>query len=206
MSSIKVNGESTNENMPFSEDDIPNPQDYYARSKYEAELGLLKIAEKSNMEVVIVRPPLIYGEGVKGYFRIILKLIKLKIPIPFGSFNKNKRSFLYLENLLNFISVLIDHPKAGNQIFLCSDDNHISTADLLREISYGMHNRNLIFKFPRSLILISYLFGKGNLYKKLNESLTVDNSKSAKLLGWHPPVSTKLALKRVSQEFIENLN
>ena len=92
MSSIKVNGESTNENMPFSEDDIPNPQDY-ARSKYEAELGLLKIAEKSNMEVVIVRPPLIYGEGVKGYFRIILKLIKLKIPIPFGSFNKNKEAF-----------------------------------------------------------------------------------------------------------------
>ena len=203
MSSIKVNGESTEENMPFTENDIPNPQDYYAKSKYEAELGLLKIAKKSNMEVVIVRPPLIYGEGVKGYFRILLKLIKLKIPIPFGSFNKNKRSFIYIENLLNFISVLIDHPQAGNQVFLCSDYNDMSTADLIREISYGMHNRDLIFKFPKFFLLSSYLFGKGYLYKKLSESLTIDYSKAAKLLGWYPPITTKHAIKRVSKEFIE---
>ena len=203
MSSIKVNGESTSENMPFSETDIPNPQDYYAISKYEAELGLLKIAEESNMEVVIVRPPLIYGEGVKGYFRTILKLIKLKIPIPLGSFNKNKRSFIYLENLLNFIAVLIDHPKAGNQVFLCSDNHDISTADLLKGISYGMHKKNFIFSFPKFLILSTYLLGKGALYRKLSQSLTIDNSKSAKLLGWHPPISTKKALKRVAQKFIE---
>ncbi len=203
ISSIKVNGESTAKNLPFSENDIPNPQDYYALSKYEAELGLLKIAEKSNMEVVIVRPPLIYGEGVKGYFRTILKLIKLKIPIPLGSFNKNKRSFIYLENLLNFIAVLIEHPKAGNQIFLCSDNYDMSTADLLKGISYGMHKKNFIFRLPRFLILSFYLLGKGNLYKKLSESLTIDNSKSAELLGWHPPISTKEALKRVSEKFIE---
>ena len=203
MSSIKVNGESTSESMPFSENDIPNPKDYYAISKYEAELGLLEIAEKSNMEVVIVRPPLIYGEEAKGYFRTILKLVKLKVPIPLGSFNKNKRSLIYIENLLNFIAVLIEHPKAGNEIFLCSDNQDISTADLLKGISYGMHNKNFIFKLPKFLILSSYLLGKGSLYKKLSESLTVDNSKSAKLLGWHPPISTKQAIKRVSRKFIE---
>ena len=203
ISSIKVNGESTLLNESFSENDIPNPQDYYALSKYEAELGLLKIAKKSNMEVVIVRPPLIYGEGVKGYFRTILKLIKLKIPIPLGSFNKNRRSLIYLENLVNFIAVLIDHPKAVNQIFLCSDGYDISSADLLKEISYGMHKKNFIFKFPKFLILICYLFGKGNIYKKFSESLTIDISKSAKLLGWHPPFSTKNALKKVAQDFLK---
>ena len=148
MSSIKVNGESTSESVPFNENDIPNPQDYYAISKYEAELGLLKIAEKSNMEVVIVRPPLIYGKGVKGYFRTILKIIKLKIPIPLGSFNQNKRSYIYLENLVNFIAVLIEHPNAGNQIFLCKDDYDISTSDLLKLISYGMHKK-FYFQIPK---------------------------------------------------------
>ena len=203
MSSIKVNGESTLENEPFSENDIPNPNDYYARSKYEAELGLLKIAKKSNMEVVIVRPPLIYGKGVKGYFRTILKLIKLKIPIPLGSFNQNKRSYIYLENLVNFIAVLIEHPNAGNQIFLCSDNYDLSTSELLELISFGMHKKNFIFRFPKFLILISYILGKGNLYKKISQSLTIDNSKSAKLLNWHPPVRTKNALKRVAKEFIQ---
>ena len=202
MSSIKVNGESTRNRIPFYEKDIPNPQDYYALSKLEAELGLLKIAKGSKMEIVIVRPPLIYGEGVKGYFKNILELIKLRIPLPFGSFVDNRRNYIYLENLLNFIEILIHHPKAGNEIFVCSDDTEISTANLLKELSYGMHKKNYILNVPRFFFLFTYLIGKGHIYKKLKESLVIDNSKSSKLLGWHPPISTKDALKKVSNEFI----
>lgn len=202
LSSIKVNGESTIEGKPFNERDIPNPQDYYALSKYEAEKGLLKIAKNSNMEITIVRPPLIYGCGAKGYFGTILKLIKLRLPLPFGLFNKNKRSFIYLENLLKFIEILVNHPKAGNEIFLCSDDDDISTADLFKELSYGMYKESLILKVPRFLFLFFFLIGKGHLPKKLNESLVIDNSKSANLLGWNPPYSTKNALKKVSKEYL----
>ncbi|MBO8217674.1 NAD-dependent epimerase/dehydratase family protein [Prochlorococcus marinus] len=202
MSSIKVNGESTKNRIPFHEEDIPSPQDYYALSKYEAELGLLKIVKDSKMEVVIVRPPLIYGDGVKGYFKTILKLIKLRIPLPFGSFVDNRRSLIYLDNLLNFLEILIQHPKAGNQIFVCSDDTEISTADLLRELSYGMHKKNYNYNVPKFLLLLSYLIGKGQIYKKLNESLVINNYKSKKLLGWEPPVRTLDALKKVSNQFI----
>ena len=156
------------------------------------------------MEITIVRPPLIYGDGVKGYFRTILKLIKSRIPLPFGSFIHNKRSFIYLENLLNFIEILIKHPKAGNEIFVCSDEKQISTAELIKELSYGMYKKNFFLKVPRFIFLSLYLIGKGHLHKKLNESLVIDNSKSAKLLGWHPPFTTKIALKKVSEEFKNN--
>ena len=98
--------------------------------------------------------------------------------------------------MLDFIEILLKHPKAANEIFLCSDDNNISTADLIKELSYGMYNKTFIFKVPRFIFSFLYLFGKGHLYKKLNESLVIDNSKSANLLGWHPPFSTKFALKK----------
>ena len=156
------------------------------------------------MEVVIVRPPLIYGQGVKGYFRTILKLIKLKIPLPFGSFMNNKRSFIYLENFLDFLCVLITHPKAANEIFLCSDNNDISTACLLERLSFEMHNKNLIFKLPRFLFLTLFIFGKGSLYEKLNQSIQIDNSKALNLLGWNPPFSFKKAIKKVSNLYVEN--
>lgn len=201
MSSIKVNGES-NIQESFNENDTPNPKGPYALSKYESEIGLLKIAEKTNMEIVILRPPLIYGKEVKGYFRTILNLVKLKLPIPLGSFIDNKRSFIYLENLLNLLNVLIKHPKAANEIFLCSDDDYISTSDLLEKLSIGMHNKNIIFKFPRFIFLIFSFFGRRSLFNKLNQSLTIDNSKAANLLEWKAPISMDKALKKVAKEFI----
>ncbi len=198
ISTIKVNGESTNIDSSFTENDIPNPLGAYALSKYEAEKELQNISKKTNMEFVIVRPPLIYGQGVKGYFRTIMKLIKLKVPLPFGTFNNNKRSFIYIENFLHFLSVLIKHPKAANEIFLCSDNYDLSTACLLKELSIAMHNKNILFKIPRFLFLTLFIVGKGNLYEKLNQSLRVDNSKALILLGWNPPVSFKKAIKKVS--------
>ncbi len=198
VSTIKVNGESTNINSSFTEKDIPNPCGAYALSKYKAEKELQNISRKTNMEVVIVRPPLIYGKGVKGYFRTMMKLIKLKIPLPFGSFKKNKRSFIYIENFLHFLSVLIKHPKAANEIFLCSDNYDLSTACLLEELSIAMHNRNFLFKIPRFLFLTLFIIGKGDLYRKFNQSLQVDNSKALIILGWKPPVSFKKAIKKVS--------
>ena len=204
VSSIKVNGESTDITESFNENDTPNPSGPYATSKYNAELGLLKIGKETNMEIVIVRPPLIYGEGVKGYFSNILKLLKLKIPLPFGSFINNKRSFIYLENFLDLLNILIKHPKAANELFLCSDDKDLSTTDLVRILSIGMHNRNLIFKIPKFIFLISYIFGQGNLYKKLSQSLSIDNSKVYRLLGWSAPISIKNALKKVAKEYKKN--
>ena len=120
VSSIKVNGESTAFSSPFRENDIPNPSDAYSISKYQIELGLFDIAKNSNMEIVVIRPPLMYGEGVKGYFGQLLGLISKNIPLPFKSINHNMRSFIYLENFLNFLSIVINHPNAANNIFICS--------------------------------------------------------------------------------------
>ena len=201
MSSIKVNGESTFKES-FNENDAPKPKGPYALSKYQSEIGLLKIGERTNMEIVILRPPLIYGKGVRGYFRTILNLIKLKIPLPLGSFIDNKRSFIYIENLLNLLSVLIKHPKAANEIFLCSDDDYISTSDLLEKLSVGMHNKNIIFKFPKFIFLILSFLGRRSLFKKLNQSLSINNSKVASLLEWKAPISMDKALKKVAREFL----
>ncbi len=126
ISSIKVNGEHSDLDKPFTEADVANPQDAYGLSKYEAEQGLLLIAQQTGMEVVIIRPPLIYGPGVKANFKSMLHFVKRGIPLPFGNIN-NKRSFIYLGNLISLIMRCIDHPEAANQVFLVSDGDDLST-------------------------------------------------------------------------------
>ena len=129
LSSIKVNGERTQPNMPFRFDDLRKAEDDYAKSKAEAEIGLLQIAKESQLEVVIIRSPLVYGPGVKANFEALLKLASKNLPLPFGSI-KNKRGFVAIDNLASLIISCIDHPKAANQLFLVSDDNDISTSEL----------------------------------------------------------------------------
>ncbi len=202
ISSIKVNGESTNNRDPFIESDIPNPKDNYALSKHQAELGLQEISKKTNLEIVIVRPPLIYSEDAKGYFGIILKIIEKNIPLPFGCFIHNRRSIIYLENFLNFLVTLIHHPKAANNIFLCSDRNDLSTYNLLKNLYFGMHNKNYIYKIPIFILkAFFYLIGKGILFKKLSESLIIDSSKSFRILNWNPPIDTFSALRKVANNY-----
>jgi UDP-glucose 4-epimerase len=133
ISSIKVNGESTVLGKPFRFDDTPSPEDPYGLSKAEAEAGLLKIGAETGMEIVIIRPPLVYGKGVKGNFASLLKFTPKRLPLPLGCIN-NKRSMVFVQNLVDLIVTCIDHPCAANQVFLVSDDEDLSTSDLLSRL------------------------------------------------------------------------
>ena len=195
ISSIKVNGiELTIGSRAFLEHDVPNPLDPYALSKYEAERGLLEIANSSNMEVVIIRPPLVYGRGVKGNFATMIKAVKFGLPLPFGLVN-NVRSFVALDNLVDLIINCIDHPKRKSDI-LVSDGRDISIADLVKKISdaYGVKNK----KFPIPVSLMKFalkLIRRGVVADRLFGNLLVDSSKAEKLLNWKPVLSMDEQLK-----------
>lgn len=202
VSSIKVNGEYTRNSSSFNENDLPNPQGFYALSKYEAELKLLNLASSSNMEIVIVRPPIIYGSNAKGYFGNLLHLINKGIPIPFGSILDNRRSLIYIDNFLDFISTIIDHPMAANEIFLCSDQYDLSTADLVNRLLLAMNKKNNNFKIPKIILKsLLYFLGKHHIYKKISSSLQINSSKARSLLGWNPPKDISFAINKVAEEY-----
>ena len=189
ISSIKVNGEHTDLCKPFTEADAANPEDAYGLSKYEAEQGLLLIAQQTGMEVVIIRPPLIYGPGVKANFKSMLHFVKRGIPLPFGIIN-NKRSFVYLGNLISFIIRCIDHPEAANQVFLVSDGHDLSMTQLLTECAKALGVKARLLPIPQKLIEFSAaLLGKQDMAQRLCGNLQVDISKARNILNWAPPVS-----------------
>ena len=189
ISSIKVNGEHSDLNKPFTEADVADPQDAYGLSKYEAEQGLLLIAQQTGMEVVIIRPPLIYGPGVKANFKSMLHFVKRGIPLPFGIIN-NKRSFVYLGNLISLIIRCIDHPEAANQVFLVSDGEDLSTTQLLTGCAKALGVKARLLPVPQKLIeFFANLLGKQDMAQRLCGNLQVDISKARHLLNWTPPVS-----------------
>lgn len=189
ISSIKVNGESTPIDSPFQAEITGPPTDPYALSKYETEQGLLSLAKKTSMDVVIIRPPLVYGPGVKGNFPIMVDWIRKGIPLPFGIIN-NQRSFVALQNLVNFISVCVTHKKAANEIFLISDGVDVSTTQVLHKIAETMHQNLLLLPIPVSwMCLAARIIAKQDVANRLFSSLTIDNSKARKLLGWHPVIT-----------------
>lgn len=189
ISSIKVNGEQSRLDKPFTEDDLPNPKDAYGMSKYEAEQGLLDIAKTTNMEVVIIRPPLVYGPGVKANFASMANAIKRNLPLPLGAIH-NKRSFVFVGNLVDFIRCCIEHPKAANQIFLVSDNNDLSTTELLRLCAQVLNKRSLLFPAPQGLIkLFALIIGKKSIAQRLYGNLQVDILKAHQLLNWTPTIS-----------------
>ena len=186
LSSVKVNGESTF-HKPFSEFDLPHPQDTYAISKWEAEEALRKISKDTGMEVVIIRSPLVYGPNVKANFLKMMQYIKRGIPLPLGAI-QNKRSLIGIDNLVDFIVTTISHPKAAHQTFLISDDEDISTTDLLRRI--GKHigkPARLIPLNPKILFFLFNILGRQDFGDRLLGSLEVDITKAKKLLAWSPP-------------------
>ena len=186
LSSVKVNGEETSELKPFCADDKPNPQDIYGRTKLQAELGLKEISKTSKMEIVIIRPVLVYGSGVKGNFLSLLKLLNTGLPLPLGSI-ENKRSFLSIKNLNNFIHVCLKHSSAGNQVFLVSDGPPISSKDLIKKLSFFLNKRSFIVPFPFILLkIMASLVGKQKLLEKLFSSLEVNIEKNLDLLQWTP--------------------
>jgi len=199
ISSVKVNGEHTEMGMPFTELDNPSPQDAYGISKLEAEQGLLKLAQETGMEVVIIRPPLIYGLGVKANFASLLSVVKSGVPLPLGAIH-NKRSFIYVENLVNFILLCIHHPSAANQTFLVSDGQDLSTTELLKECAKALGVRCWLLPVPQKLIeIFATLIGKKDVAQRLCGSLQVDITKARELLGWSPPNTVADGLKATAQ-------
>ncbi|WP_288077675.1 SDR family oxidoreductase [Pseudomonas sp.] len=203
ISSIKVNGERTLKGVPFSAADVPAPTDPYGVSKMEAEDGLRALVLGSSMEVVIVRPVLVYGPGVKANFLNMMRWLKKGIPLPFGAIN-NKRSLVALDNLVDFIIVCSEHPNAANQTFLISDDEDLSTTQLLRRMAIALGRRALLLPVPASLLILgARLLGRESLSQRLCGSLQVDIEKSKTLLDWRPSVSVDDALRKTALSFDE---
>ncbi|HSH53914.1 MAG TPA: SDR family oxidoreductase [Methylotenera sp.] len=198
ISSVKVNGEFSQLGKPFVETGMSNPQDPYGISKFEAEQGLLQIAQQTGMEVVIVRPPLVYGPNVKANFASMLKAVKQGIPLPLGVI-KNKRSFIYIENLVSFIVLCIEHPLAANQTFLVSDGQDMSTTELLRGCAYALGVKSRLLPVPQKVLeVIARMLGKRDVVQRLCGNLQVDITKARTMLGWVPPISVGDGLKRTA--------
>lgn len=201
ISSISVNGQTTTK--PFTEQDKPNPQNDYAISKYEAELALQKLTANTTMELVIIRPPLVYGADVKANFLSLLKWVKRGIPLPLGCV-KNKRSFISVTNLVDFIYKTLDHPHAANQLFLIADDEEPSTPQLLRMVAHYMDKKILLLPAPICLLrLAARLVGKQRMAMQLCDSLEVDNSKAKNLLDWEPSLTLDQAIQQTVASFME---
>jgi nucleoside-diphosphate-sugar epimerase len=196
LSSIKVNGEQTCPGRPFTADDAPAPEDAYGTSKWEAEQSLQQLAAETGMELVIIRPPLVYGPGVKGNFASMIKLVAKGLPLPLGAVH-NQRSLVALDNLVDLIITCIDHPAAANQVFLAGDGQDLSTPELLRGVALAMGRPSRLIPVPPFLLMLSAtLLGKKAVAQRLLGSLQVDVAKARNLLGWEPPVSVEEGLKR----------
>ncbi len=200
LSTIKVNGECTPLGQPFLATDQPNPQDAYAISKLEAERGLQQIATETGLEVVIIRPPLVYGPGVAANFGRLLAWVSKGIPLPLACATENRRSFVAIDNLIDLLAVCTTHPKAANQIFLISDGHDVSTAELLVCMAKALNRQALLVPVPVGwLACAAKLLGATEAAQRLLQSLQVDIVKNEVLLGWTPPFSFDQGLQRVAQ-------
>ncbi len=201
MSTIKVNGEETAPGCRFKPDDLTEPEDPYAISKWEAENGLLEIARKSGLEVVIIRPPLVYGPGVKGNFGSLVRWVNSGVPLPLGSIH-NCRSMIALENLVSFAALCADieaSPNAKNQIFLVADGEDVSTSELLRKVAKAYGCTSQLVPAPAGLIrFVARLMNKTSLADRLLGSLEIDWSKTRGMLDWSPPVTMDEQLKKMA--------
>ena len=202
LSSVKVNGESTEVGRPFTATDTPAPQDPYGVSKHEAEQLLHQIAAETGMEVVSIRPPLVYGPGVKANFESMMRWLVRGIPLPLGAVTNNRRSLVALENLVDLIVTCLTHPAAANQTFLVRDGEDLSTADLLRRIGLAIGKPARLFYVPTGLLKQgAMLLNKPAIYQRLCGSLQVDIAKTRQLLGWTPPLSVDEGLCRATERF-----
>ena len=203
ISSIKVNGEATAPDVPFFADDLPVPLDPYGVSKMEAEQGLRDIAAQTGMEVVIIRPPLVYGPGVKANFQSMMRWLRCGVPLPLGAINNNRRSLVALGNLVDLIVTCIDNPAAANQTFLVSDGEDLSTTQLLQRMGQALGKPARLVPVPPALLKLgAALVGRPAVAQRLCGSLQVDISKTRQLLGWVPPLSVDEGLKRAAEGYL----
>jgi UDP-glucose 4-epimerase len=200
VSSIGVHGQYRG--LPFNERDTPQPFDAYAISKLEAEIALRDLAAETGLEIVIVRPPLVYGPGCPGNFRRLLKLIDSGMPLPFGSI-KCKRSFVSVWNLVDFLIRCVSHPEAGGETFLVSDLSDVTLPELIRMLAAGMKRRALLLPVNEKLLSVAArALGKDKVYEKLCGPLNVNSAHAAGMLGWTPPVSLVDGLYRTGAAYV----
>lgn len=203
ISSIKVNGEQTQAGRPFLADDLPAPSDPYARSKLLAEEGLRKLALETGMELVIIRPPLVYGPGVGANFLTLMRWLQKGLPLPLGSVD-NARSLVAVFNLVDLIIRCIDHPGARGEIFLVSDDDDMSTTTLLVRLGEALGEPARLFPVPAKLITwVATVLGRRSVAQRLCDSLQVDIQKTKRLLKWAPPCTVQDALNETAKYLIE---
>ncbi len=206
LSSIKVNGEYTVLNKPFTEDKInASTNDPYGLSKYEAEQGLKEIAQQADMEIVIIRPPLVYGAGVKGNFQSMMNWLNKGIPLPLGGIH-NQRSLVALPNLIDLIITCINHPAAANQTFLVSDGEDLSTTELLKRLSKILGKKPRLLPVPQKLLETSLnLIGQKAIAQRLCGNLQIDMTHTREVLDWTPPVSVDEALWQTAETYLKQL-
>ncbi|EGS63004.1 MULTISPECIES: UDP-glucose 4-epimerase family protein [Vibrio] len=205
LSSIKVNGESTSNGGPFTVFDQCLPEDPYGMSKSEAEEQLLALGKETGMEIVIIRPTLVYGPGVKANFASLMGLVAKGIPLPFGCISNNKRSLVSVDNLVDLIITCIDHPKAANQVFLVSDDHDVSTSEMVREMAIALGKPTWQLPVPIWCYkLAGKLFNKSDVVDRLIGSLQVDISHTKETLDWAPPQTLQEGFKKTAEAFLSS--
>lgn len=204
ISSIKVNGEATAPGTVFLASDSPSPTDPYGISKAEAEAGLQQLGNETGMQIVIIRPPLVYGPGVKANFQSMMHWLQRGIPLPFASI-RNKRSLVALDNLIDLIALCIDHPAAANQIFLAADGDDMSTPVLLHRVAAALNTKARLFPVPVSLFTYTArMIGKPAIAQRLCGSLQVDISAAYNLLDWQPPLSVDVGFRKTALWFLKD--
>jgi len=203
LSSVKVNGESTDERL-FRAEDAPNPQDAYGKSKWEAEQALHEVAAKTALETVIVRPPLVYGPGVKANFARLMNWVRRGVPLPLGAI-KNKRSMVALPNLVDLLVTCVRSPSASGKTFMVSDGHDVSTPELIRGIAAAFHTRPRLVPVPVPVLRATgRMLGRQAEVDRLCGSLQVDISDTCQTLGWEPVVSMPEALKETVESFLRD--
>ena len=196
LSSIGVNGVQTDIGKPFTEADPPNPHNPYADSKLKAEQGLLLLSEQSGLELVIIRPPLVYGPGVRANFAALMRAVQRGWPLPLACVH-NLRSMVAMDNLLSFIATCVDHPQAANTTFLVSDGQDISSPDLVRGLAQALGVAARLVPVPVSALqFVGRALGRGDVIQRVCGNLRVDISKARRVLAWQPPVSMDEGLRR----------
>jgi UDP-glucose 4-epimerase len=204
MSSVKVNGESTSIEAPFTSQDTPNPQDPYGRSKTQAEQALWEVTAMSGLEGVVIRPPLVYGPGVRANFASLIGIVGRGLPLPLGSI-QNKRSFVAIDNLIDCIAAVLQSSNAVGQTFLVSDGHDLSTPELIRSIASAFHKSPMLIPFPPALLkLAATSAGKRSAYDRLCGSLTVDIALTKQKLSWTPPFTVQDSMQRTVDAFIQS--
>jgi len=204
ISSIKVNGELSRPGQALTADDVPAPQDPYGVSKHEAEQGLFELATATGVHVVVIRPVLLYGPGVKANFHSMMRWVQRRLPLPLGAID-NWRSLVAMDNLLDLIVTCIDHQRAANQIFLVSDCDDVSLTQLLRALGWALVRPAWLIPLPATMLrLAALMVGRRDLAQRLLGSLQVDITKNRQLLGWTLPVTLSQGLEKASRSLLDD--